>query len=195
MRARSRRSPSNGGNAATGLLFVGVVMAVLFAAGIGAVVATGSVPSAGGPPRPAPARLTAATSVADGAVAHRLAELVALRDAALARRDPALLDRVYAPASVNRRIDRASIAKLRRQHARWLGLASSVQVRTVTRTGPGRWVLSASLACAPARLVDDTGRGVGARPARRALLRFTLVLPAGRDGWLLERIAPARPSS
>jgi hypothetical protein len=203
MRASSHRSPPGGGNAATGLLFVGVVMAVLFGAGIAAVVASGSGPAGRAPAGPAVAqvhaRATAATAagpaVAGSAVAHRLVELVALRDAAFARRDPALLERVYAPESVNRRTDRASIAELRRQHARLLGLATSVQVVEASQAGPRRWTLLAWFACAPARLVGESGRQLEARRARRALLRFTLVLPAGGDQWRLERIAPAQPSN
>jgi len=196
MRASSNRSSSHGGNAATGLLFVGVVMVVLFGGGIGAVLVTGS----GGPPstvRGAIASRVSAKVAADGtaterqAVVRRLAETVTLRDAALSRRDAALLDRIYAPGSVNRRIDRASIAEMRRQHVRWLGLSHSVQVVEASRAGARQWTILAAFACAPARLVTERGRQVKAQPARRQLLRFTMVLPARGGDWLLSRIAPA----
>jgi len=201
MRASSNRSSSHGGNAATGLLFVGVVMVVLFGGGIGAVLVTGSD---GSPStvRGAIASRVSAKVAADGtateaerqAVVRRLAEMVTLRDAALSRRDAALLDRIYAPGSVNRRIDRASIAEMRRQHVRWLGLSHSVQVVEASRAGARQWTILAAFACAPARLVTEHGRQVKAQPARRQLLRFTMVLPARGGDWLLSRIAPATPA-
>ncbi len=171
-------------------------MVVLFGGGIGAVLVTGS----GGPPstvRGAIASRVSAKVAADGtaterqAVVRRLAETVTLRDAALSRRDAALLDRIYAPGSVNRRIDRASIAEMRRQHVRWLGLSHSVQVVEASRAGARQWTILAAFACAPARLVTERGRQVKAQPARRQLLRFTMVLPARGGDWLLSRIAPA----
>ncbi|HEV8652143.1 MAG TPA: hypothetical protein VG276_22810 [Actinomycetes bacterium] len=202
MRASSHRSSSTGGNAATGLLFVGVVMVVLFAGGIGAVLATGSDPP---PPavRGATASRVSAKVAADGtsgsaaarqAAVRRLAEMVSLRDAALSRRDVALLDRIYAPGSVNRRIDRASIAQMRRQHVRWIGLSTSVQVVEASPAGARQWTILAAFACAPARLVTESGRQVKAEPARRQLLRFSMVLPPGGRDWLLLRIAPVQPA-
>jgi len=199
MQARSDRSSSHGGNAATGLLFVGAVMVVLFGGGLGAVVAIG-------PDQPEPAVRATASQVsakvaaertggaaaARQAVERRLAEIVRLRDAALSRRDPAPLDRIYAPGSVNRRIDRASIAQLRRRHVRWLGLSTSVQIVEASRAGTRQWTILATTACRPARLVTEAGRQVETRPARRQLLRFSLVLPPGGDEWMLLRIAPAQ---
>jgi hypothetical protein len=199
MRASPQGSSSHGGNAATGLLFVGIVMVVLFGGGIGAVLATGSDPP---PPtlRDTAARVNARVAAdqhggkAAGQAGARLAELVRLRDTALGRRDVTLLDRVYAPGCAHRRFDRASIAQLRRQRARWLGLATSVQVLEASRADARRWTLLASVTSAPARLVTEAGRQLTTRPAARRLLRFTLVLPPGGRDWVVLGIAPARPA-
>jgi hypothetical protein len=183
--------PSQGGNAATGLIFVGVVLAVLFAAGIAAEVA-GEPGRQGAATAPGPAAGTAAAGGPAGRrneVANRLAELVRLRDTALARRDPALLARVYVRGCVNRRYDQAAINQLRSGHVRWLGLRSTVEVLDATQTGAGQWTLVAAVSRAGARLVTDGGRPLRAVPAQRRVLRFTMLrLPDGR-GWALLGIA------
>jgi hypothetical protein len=182
--------PSQGGNAATGLIFVGVVLAALFAAGIAAVVA-GEPGRQAAATAPGPATGTAAASGPAGRrneVANRLAELVRLRDTALARRDPALLARVYVRGCVNRRYDQAAINQLRSGHVRWLGLRSTVEVLDATQTGAGRWTLVAAVSRAGARLVTDGGRPLRAVPAQRRVLRFTMLrLPDSR--WALLGIA------
>jgi hypothetical protein len=186
---------SQGGNAATGLIFVGVVLTVLFAAGIAAVVAS----RPGQPPGPAAQRPAGGSLGSSGRVANpvslrqeagaRLAELVRLRDTALGRRDPALLARVYAPGCVNRRYDQAAINQLRTGHLRWLGLRSTLEVLRATQTGERQWTLVATVSRAAARLVTDGGRQVRVAPAQRHLLRFTMLrLPDGRN-WALLGIA------
>jgi hypothetical protein len=191
MRTLNDPPSSQGGNAATGLIFVGVVLAVLFAAGIAAVVAS----RPGQPAGPAAQRPAASHPSGGGSASlrqeagERLAELVRLRDTALGRRDPALLARVYVPGCVNRRYDQASINQLRSGHLRWLGLRSTVEVLHATQTGERQWTLVAAVSRAAARLVTDGGRQVRAAPAQRQVLRFTMLrLPDGRN-WALLGIA------
>jgi hypothetical protein len=197
MRTLNQQPSSQGGNAATGLVFVGVVLTVLFAAGIGAVMASrpgqqaapqAQNPAAGTPGRGGPA---AGEDALRREAGDRLAELVRLRDAALGRRDPALLARVYTPGCHNRRYDQASINQLRSGHQRWVGLRSTVQVLDATQSGAGRWTLVAAVSRAPARLVTDGGRLVRAAPAQRQLLRFTMLRLPGGHGWALLGIATA----
>jgi hypothetical protein len=195
MRTLNEPSSSQGGNAATGLIFVGVVLAVLFAAGIAAVVASrpgqqagttapgsaAGTPGAGGPAGDSPSVRREA--------ADRLVELVRLRDIAIGRRDPTLLARVYVPGCVNRRYDQAAINQLRSGHVRWLELRSTVEVLDATQTGERQWTLVAAVNRAAARLVTDGGRQVRAVPARRQVLRFTMLRqPDGRN-WALLGIA------
>jgi hypothetical protein len=183
-----------GGNAATGLVFVGVVLTVLFAAGIGAVMASrpGQQPA---PPAQQPAPGRGGSAAGDDALRReagdRLAELVRLRDAALGRRDPALLARVYTPGCPNRRYDQAAINQLRSGHQRWVGLRSTVRVLDATRGDAGRWTLVAAVSRAPARLVTESGRLVRAAPAQRQLLRFTMLRQPDGRGWALLGIATA----
>jgi hypothetical protein len=189
---RTLNEPSSqGGNAATGLIFVGVVLAVLFAAGIAAVV-TARPGQQSGTAAPGPVSATPAgggEASLGREAANRLAELVRLRDTAIGRRDPALLARVYEPGCVNRRYDQASINQLRAGHARWLGLRSTVKVLAATRTGERQWTLVAAVSRAAARLVTDGGHQVRAVPAQRQVLRFTMLrLPDGRN-WVLLGIA------
>jgi hypothetical protein len=184
MRTLNEPPPAQGGNAATGLVFVGVVLAVLFAAGIAAVAATRP-----GQPAGATAGTTSEAAGVRREAAARLVELVRLRDTALSRRDPALLARVYLPGCVNRRYDQAAINQLRSGHVRWLGLRSNVEVLGATQTGERQWTLVAAVSRAAARLVTDGGRQVRAAPAQRQVLRFTMLrLPDGR-GWGLLGIA------
>jgi hypothetical protein len=194
---QQQTSPS-GGNAATGLVFVGIVLTVLFAGGIGAVVAThpgqpatSQVP---GDDQAAPGRGGQSSVAALGArreASASLAELVGLRDTALARRDAAMLERVYGSGCVNRRYDQATIAELLRAHQRWLGLRSTVRVLRASQTGALQWTLVAAVSRAPARLLTEAGRQVRAVPAQRQVLRFTMLrLPDGRR-WVLLGIASA----
>jgi hypothetical protein len=194
MRTLSQPPSSQGGSAATGLVFVGVVLTVLFAAGIGAVMASRPGHQAATPAQPpgAPGRGGPPGDPVDQGreASDRLAELVRLRDAALGRRDPALLARVYTPGCVNRRYDQASINQLRSGHQRWVGLRSTVQVLDVAQRGSGQWTLVAAVARAPARLVTDGGRLVRAVPAQRQVLRFTMLRQPDQS-WALLGIATA----
>jgi hypothetical protein len=188
---RTLNEPSSqGGNAATGLIFVGVVLAVLFAAGIAAVVAARPGQQSGTAPGPVTATPAGGGQARLGReAADRLAELVSLRDTAIGRRDPALLARVYEPGCVNRRYDQAAINQLRTGHLRWLGLRSTLEVLRATQTGERQWTLVAAVSRAAASLVTDGGRQVRVAPAQRHLLRFTMLrLPDGRN-WALLGIA------
>jgi hypothetical protein len=191
------QSSSHGGDAATGLVFVGVVLAVLFACGIGAVVASrpGTPPAQpGGAQQGPPGRGGQASASLPGVrreAAAQLAELVRLRDAAMSRRDPALLARIYGADCANRRYDRAAITGLRRGRVRWVGLDSTVRILDAAQSGDRRWTLVAAVSRQPARLVTETGRQVRAAPAQRQVLRFTMLrLPDGRR-WALLGIATA----
>ncbi|HEY2960010.1 MAG TPA: hypothetical protein VGM21_17665 [Actinomycetota bacterium] len=195
--AEQHPSPDRG-NAATGLVFVGIVLTALFASGIGGVVAT-RPPQPASPPaatadRPAAARFGVVSAAAPStrrAVAATLAQLVGQRDAALSSRDATLLARVYAGGCANRRYDQAAIAGLLRDRQRWLGLRSTVRVLQATQTGARRWTLVAAVSRAPARLVTEAGRPVRAVPTRRQVLRFTMLwLPRG-ERWALLGIASA----
>jgi hypothetical protein len=193
--AEQHPSPDRGD--ATGLVFVGIVLTVLFAGGIGAVAATrpaqpatSTAPTAD---QPAPGRLGQASAAAPSArrVAAGLAGLVGLRDAALSRRDAALLAQVYAGGCANRRYDQATIVQLLRDRQRWLGLRSSVRVLQAEQTGARRWTLVAAVSRAPARLVTEAGGPVRAIPAKRQVLRFSMLrLPQG-ERWVLVGIASA----
>jgi hypothetical protein len=187
----------DGGDAATGLVFVGIVLTVLFASGIGAVVATRpGQPAASAAPaaQATPGRFGEASAAAPSArraVSASLAELVWLRDAALSRRDASLLGRVYTSGCANRRYDQATIVQLLRDRQRWLGLRSTVQVLRANQTGARQWTLVAAVSRAPARLVTEAGGQVRAVPAQRQLLRFTMLrLPQG-ERWVLLGIASA----
>jgi hypothetical protein len=191
----------HGGNAATGLIFVGIVLSVLFAAGIGAVMtASPGKPAASPAPgddRAAPGR-GGQNSVAEPGAGREasagLAELVGLRDSALAKRDATLLARVYGSGCANRRYDQATINQLRSARQRWLGLQSSVRVLEANQTGALQWTLVAAVSRAPARLVTEAGRLVKAAPAQRQVLRFTMLrLPDGKR-WVLLGIASAGTS-
>jgi hypothetical protein len=189
MRTLKQPSSPEGGNAATGLVFVGVVLAVLFAAGIAAVMSArpgqpaatpAQSPGAGAPGRGGPAggeQLDARREAGAGLVV-----LVRLRDLAL-------LARVYTPNCANRRYDQAVINQLRSGRQRWLGLRSSVEVLDATPTGERRWTLVAAVSRAPARLVTEDGRQVRAVPAQRQVLRFTMLRLPDRRGWALLGIA------
>jgi hypothetical protein len=197
-----QQTSPDGGNAATGLVFVGIVLTVLFAAGIGAVVTAPrpGEPATSSAPRDdqaAPGRggqSSVATPSARREASVSLAELVELRDTALAHRDAGLLARVYTSACANRRYDQATIAQLRNAHQRWLGLQSTVRVLGANQTGALQWTLVAAVSRAPARLVTDAGRLVKAVPAQRQVLRFTMLrLPDGQR-WVLLGIASAGAS-
>lgn len=191
----AQQTSPHGGNAATGLVFVGVVLTVLFAGGIGAVVAT----RPGQPAMPAADQAaarrgdqgSAATPGARREAGARLAELVGLRDAALVRRDPALLARVYASTCANRRYDQATITRLRHDHQRWIGLRSTVRVLRATQTGALQWTVVAAVSRAPARLVTEAGLNVRAVAAQRQVLRFTMLRLADGRRWVLLGIATA----
>jgi hypothetical protein len=193
-----QQTSPHGGNAATGLVFVGIVLTVLFAGGIGAVVATHpgqpATSRAPGDDQAAPGRGGQSSVAAPSArrdASASLAELVGLRDAALARRDAALLARVYTSGCVNRRYDQATIAQLLRSHQRWIGLRTTVRVLRANQTGALQWTLVAAVSRAPARLVTEAGRQVRAVPVQRQVLRFTMLrLPDGRH-WALLGIANA----
>jgi hypothetical protein len=198
MATLQQQTSPHGGNAATGLVFVGIVLTVLFAGGIGAVVATHpgqpATSRAPGDDQAAPGRGGQSSVAAPSArrdAGASLAELVGLRDAALARRDAALLARVYTSGCVNRRYDQATIAQLLRSHQRWIGLRSTVRVLRANQTGALQWTLVAAVSRAPGRLVTEAGRQVRAVPVQRQVLRFTLLrLPDGRH-WALLGIANA----
>jgi hypothetical protein len=201
MPTSQQQTSPHGGNAATGLVFVSIVLSVLFAAGIGAVMTASpgkpATPSASRDDRAAPGR-GGQSSIADPGARREasasLAELVELRDAALARRDAALLSRVYGSGCVNRRYDQATINQLRSARQRWLGLQSSVRVLQANQTGALQWTLVAAVSRAPARLVTEAGRLVRAAPAQRQVLRFTMLrLPDGKR-WVLLGIATADAS-
>jgi hypothetical protein len=193
-----QQTSPDGGNAATGLVFVGIVLTVLFAGGIGAVVATRpgeqATSPAPGADQAAPGRASqasAATPSLRRAASAGLAELVGLRDAALSRRDAALLARVYTDGCANRRYDQATIIQLLRARQRWLGLRSTVQVLHANQTGALQWTLVAAVSRAPARLVTEAGRQVRAIPAQRRVLRFTMLRLPGGERWVLLGIASA----
>ncbi|HEX6674070.1 MAG TPA: hypothetical protein VF486_03465 [Actinomycetes bacterium] len=192
-----QQTSPHGGNAATGLVFVGIVLTVLFAGGIGAVVATHpgqpATSQAPGDDQGAPGRggQSSAAPSAGREASASLAQLVGLRDDALARRDAAMLGRVYASGCVNRRYDQATIAQLVRAHQRWVGLRSTVRVLRASQTGALQWTLVAAVSRAPARLVTEAGRQVKAVGAQRQVLRFTMLrLPDGQQ-WALLGIASA----
>jgi hypothetical protein len=196
-----QQTSPHGGNAATGLVFVGIVLTVLFAAGIGAVV---TAPRPGDPAasrtpgadQAAPGRggQSVATPGARREASVSLAELVELRDAALSRRDAGLLARVYASGCANRRYDQASITQLRNARQRWLGLQSTVRVLQADQTGALQWTLVAAVSRAPARLVTEAGRLVKAAPAQRQVLRFTMLRQPNGQRWVLLGIATAGAS-
>jgi hypothetical protein len=114
----------------------------------------------------------------------RLDEILRVREAALARRDPGLLATIYTVDCACLHSGGEVIARLRADHAVWRGRSVSVRVERLSRVSDSLWIVLAVLRRSAFRIEGEDGSLVSAEPAARQRYRFALALtPAGM--WLL----------
>ena len=169
-----------------GLAFIGLVLVLLFlGGGLGVLATKGTATTAS----PQPVASTPPSSSDQGlralqdAVVRRFRQLMRLRQAALLRRDAALLRTIYTPNSPNLRRDQREINALLTGHKRWVGLTLPVGVLNAYQVTSGRWMVVAVLGRSNARLVTDDGQLVRDVPGAEAVYLCTLLrVPAGGSG-------------
>jgi hypothetical protein len=187
--SRAARHAAEHGSA-FGLLFVGTVLVLLFAAGAVGVAALSAKPhppgAQTGSTQPGVKRAIETVAVVKLQVASYVKSLITQRDQAFRERRTSLLLKVYAPGSPSLPAERAAILELRRDHRRLPGLTTAVQVVRMERASPSQWIVQAVLATGPVAVTGDSGRRVGTQPPASA--RWRLVLVQRGNEWLLWKL-------
>jgi hypothetical protein len=118
-------------------------------------------------------------------VAARLQEIIKIREEAYRVRSPEMLRSIYSEdcpclASDGRAID----GLIDRDHV-WSGIATSIDIRSVTRISDRLWILTAVFRSSALRVETENGSLVRTEPAGSDLFQFTLVKPRDADQFLL----------
>lgn len=155
------------------LLFLGGGLGVLVTKGTAPTATTQSLATA------PPSSGDQARRARQDAMVRHFRQLMQLRQAALLRRDAALLAAIYTPNSPNLRRDQREITALLQGHKRWVGLTLPVGVLNAYQLSGGRWMVVAVLGRSDARLVTDDGQLLRDVPGAQAVYLCTLLRVQG----------------
>lgn len=118
-------------------------------------------------------------------IVSRLRDILRTREEAYRLRSPEYLRSIYSsdcPCLTN---DGRAIVELLDRKYRWRGIATSIEVRSVTRINDQLWIVVAVLKSKALRIEREDGRLIRIEPAGSDLFQFTLVRPPGAEQWLL----------
>jgi hypothetical protein len=118
-------------------------------------------------------------------VVARLREILRIREEAYRFRDPELLRTVYSNDCPCLASDEKAIYELLEREHRWVGIATSIDVRSAKRIGKRIWVVVALLHSDRLQIETSSGAPVHVEPAGVDLFQFTLVMPRDSQQWLL----------
>jgi hypothetical protein len=120
-------------------------------------------------------------------VVSRLREILRIREAAYRSRNPDLLLSIYSsdcPCLVS---DERAIYELLQRAYMWNGIATSIEIRRVTKRHEGLWTVTALFSSKALRIETENGKLIRKEPAGSDLFEFTLVKPRDAHRWLLGR--------
>jgi hypothetical protein len=169
---------------ATPIWVTGALLATVLAAGFGAAAAKGGKHTAASAALAGPA-----VAVTPDTVADRLHEILGVHDAALLRRDEALLDSVFAPDCPCLEATRQRIRGLRANGLVWSDYRSTVSDTEVQGPRGDTWTVTAVLTGSPTRVETAARDLVRILPAERRRWAFHL-RPAGGGRLLLTGAEP-----
>ena len=118
-------------------------------------------------------------------IVSRLRDILRIREEAYRLRSPEYLRSIYSsdcPCLMN---DERAIKELLDRNYRWRGIATSIEVRRVTRINNQLWIVVAVLKSKALRIERGDGRLIRIEPAGNDLFQFALVRPRGAEQWLL----------
>jgi len=165
-----------------GLFFVGLVLLLLFTGAAAGVMATRTQ-------TPTPTTIDPTAARARAEITSRFFKIMSIRERALSRRDPRLLNQIYTPDSPQLDRDRTEIQTLRDKRERWKGLQLPVQVLKATETSSRRWTVVALLGRSDARLELESGELIRDVEGNRQVYWCTLIKDPAK-GWLLYKFVP-----
>lgn len=137
---------------------------------------------------PTQAAIAAPTAVDERTViVSRLRQILRIREAAYRSRNYELLETIYASDCPCLESDKSAIRELISLDYVWVGISSSIDVRSTDQVHERLWNINADFRSAPLRIEAADGRLIREEPAGSNLFQFTLAKPAGNH-WLLARV-------
>jgi hypothetical protein len=118
---------------------------------------------------------------------ERLQGILAERDEAYRRRDPAMLKTIYTVDCPCLESDSNAIKELLSKDYVWVGGETSIRVRRTEQVSSRLWLIIADFDSSTLRIETESGRLVRAEPSGSDLFQFALARPPGSSGWLLGR--------
>jgi hypothetical protein len=118
-------------------------------------------------------------------IVSRLQDILRIREEAYRSRNPDYLRSIYSsdcPCLAN---DEKAINELLARGHRWVGISTSIEVRSVNRVNERLSVVVALLKSKALRIETLNGRSIRIEPAGSDLFEFTMVKPPDEEQWLL----------
>jgi hypothetical protein len=120
-----------------------------------------------------------------GAIVSRLQDILRIREEAYRSRSPEGLRAIYSsdcPCLAN---DEKAISELLVRGHKWVGISTSIEVKSVNQINDRLWIVFALLKSKTLRIETLDGKPIRIEPAGSDLFEFTLVKPPGGEQWLL----------
>ena len=142
------------------------------------------------PPR-SPSSLTSTSASASSTippqdeVVSRLREILRIREEAYRSRNAEMLNVIYSSDCPCMTSDQRAIEELLDHGYVWDGVATSIEVRSVSRVNERAWLVIAILRSEALSIKTERGKLIKTEPAGSDLFEFTLVRPNEGTDWLL----------
>jgi hypothetical protein len=124
-------------------------------------------------------------------IVSRLQDILRIREEAYRSRSPDDLRSIYSSDCPRLANDEKAISELLARGHRWIGISTSIEVRSVNRVNERLWVVVALFKSKALRIETLNGMSIRIEPAGGDLLEFTMVKPPDEDQWLLGSVSDA----
>jgi hypothetical protein len=118
-------------------------------------------------------------------IVGRLRQILRTREEAYRSRNPDLLGLIYSSDCPCLGSDLSAIQEMLSLGHVWVGIATSIEIRSVERIGKRVWSVVAVFRSAALRIETEDGSLVRREPEGIDLFRFTLAKPPGSQQWML----------
>jgi hypothetical protein len=118
-------------------------------------------------------------------VVSRLREILRIREAAYRSRSPEMLTTIYSSDCPCMARDQRAIKELLDHGHVWDGIATSIEVRSVSKVNEHMWLVVALFRSEILSVKTEHGKLIRIEPAGSDLFEFTLVKPNEGASWLL----------
>jgi hypothetical protein len=118
-------------------------------------------------------------------ITSRLQRILQIREAAYRHKNPEWLREIYSEDCPCLERDERAINELLERDHKWVGIETSMDVRSVKQASSRVWIVVAEFSSGILRIETEDGKLVDMEPAGSDLLEFTLVKPLDSHQWLL----------